>query len=505
MFGKGQRKSARAVRPVWAFIFCLSTSIAAPAPQPAPLVLDIIDMAAISRMSPQQLEKLAEGLAAEEIMRTKRSSAQALTSLVSKASSGLQGKVGLLGQASAGAATLIASASSKTAHNDDHGYSYEPHEEKYDYWGLKKSILYTLFQAVKAITGGVTILKGQLIKGGGALAGTLGKIISVKGDAVSNIGKKIVSSAALVEKKPSAHEYGPPPPAAHIEYGPPSGYSAPTAPAHYTHTGPSLPTGFAAHKYPAHLDGRGKLNGVHAGVLLLTPLGDATPSETQEAPNIGHTPLEPPPSILHTVYSAIKNAFSSAAPVYATNDHSLTNQPPPPPQPVPPFKPMTWGAVNSYGEPAMADAYSDYDPRNPHPPFDYAQSKKSVAPHVAHKVHHGLTPDKIQKINRNLNKLAMYMNENIQRSSEDLPTFTGLQNYKEMLQKGQIPLFPTPVVTDNDIGVLPADFLPSEPADTTSSSTSTTTTVKPKTTTVNGNNRRKDAKYILRGNKIVEV
>jgi hypothetical protein len=74
---------------------------------------------------------------------------------------------------------------------------------KYDYWGLKKSILYTLFQAVKAITGGVTILKGQLIKGGGALAATLGKVISVKGDAVSNLGKKIVNSAALSHKKPS--------------------------------------------------------------------------------------------------------------------------------------------------------------------------------------------------------------------------------------------------------------------------------------------------------------
>lgn len=45
-------------------------------------------------------------------------------------------------------------------------------------------------------------MKGQLIKGGGALASTLGKVIAVKGDAVSNLGKKIVSSAALSEKKP---------------------------------------------------------------------------------------------------------------------------------------------------------------------------------------------------------------------------------------------------------------------------------------------------------------
>ncbi|KAL4711727.1 hypothetical protein ACJJTC_003494 [Scirpophaga incertulas] len=239
---------------IWVSVMCLATSMAAPAPaiQPYPLKLDIIDLAAISRMTPQQLERLAEGIAAEEIMRTKRSSsAQILTSVVSKASSGLQSKVGLLGQASAGAATLIASASSK---NNEHGYSYEPHDDnKVDYWGLKKSILYTLFQAVKAITGGVTILKGQLIKGGGALAATLGKVISVKGDAVSNLGKKIVSSAALSQKKPtSSVVYGPPP--THVEYGPPSAYGVPTAPAHFAHSGPSAPTGYAAHKYPATID-----------------------------------------------------------------------------------------------------------------------------------------------------------------------------------------------------------------------------------------------------------
>ncbi|XP_063376908.1 uncharacterized protein LOC134664282 isoform X2 [Cydia fagiglandana] len=241
-------------------IVCLTTSLAAPSPQQ--LGLDIIDLAAISRMSPKQLEALAEGLAAEEIMRTKRSSAQAISSVVSKASSAssLGSKIGLLGQASSGALTFIASASSKSGQHDEHpGYSYEPQESKVDFWGLKKSILYTLLQAVKAITGGVTILKGQLIKGGGALASTLGKVISVKGEAVSNFGKKIVSSAALSHKKPSPPVYGPPP--AHVDY-PPSAYGAPTAPAHYSaptapaHYGaPSAPTGFASHKYPSHLDG----------------------------------------------------------------------------------------------------------------------------------------------------------------------------------------------------------------------------------------------------------
>ncbi|CAK1545980.1 unnamed protein product [Leptosia nina] len=470
---------------VWICIACMASSLAAPAPSQS-ITFDIIDMAAISRMTPQQLEALAEGLAAEEIMRTKRSSAQALSAVVSKASSGIQSKVGLLGQASAGAASFIASASSKNGHSEHTGYSYEPHEEKYDYWGLKKSIFYTLFQAVKAITGGVTILKGQLIKGGGALASSLGKVISVKGDAVSNFGKKIVTSAALSEKKPhSTAVYGPPP-TSHLEYAP-TVYGAPTAPAQYTH---SAPTGFAAHKYPSQLDGRGKLSGVHAGLVILTPLGDAAASESHHP---GYPPLEPP-SILNSVYSAIKGVFSSAAP---TSDTHLTHQEPPLSQPVPPFRPMTWGAVDSYGEPAMVETYPDYDPRTPNS-YDYASSKKSVVSPPIHSK--GLTPDKIQKINKNLDKLAAYMNEH-QRSAEVVPKFN--DQYGDMLRKGQIPFLPTPVVSDNEIGVLPAELLPDDDPITSSSTTSSTSA--PNVTSDNSSRRKKDTKYILRGNKIVEV
>ncbi|CAH2241830.1 jg16222 [Pararge aegeria aegeria] len=483
-------------------MLCMATSMAYPAQNP--VQLDIIDMAAISRMSPQQLELLAEGLAAEEIMRTKRSSAQALTSaVVSKASSGLQSKVGFLSQASAGAASFIASASSKTGHSADTGYSYEPHSEKVDYWGLKKSILYTLFQAVKAITGGVTILKGQLIKGGGALAATLGKVISSKGDTVSNIGKKIVSSAALSPKKPvSTAVYGPPP--THIEYGPPSAYGA-TAPAAYAHTGPSAPTGFAAHKYPSQLDGRGKLNGLHAGLVILTPVGDVAHSESQHATHQhqGYTALDPPPSILNTVFSAVKDVFTSAAPIHADNT-AVIDQMPPPPQSFPPFKPMSWGAVNSYGEPAMADSYTDYDPRHTYS-YDHASSKHSVVP-AAHK-HEGLTSAKIQKINANLAKVNAYLNEN-QRSSEDLPRFNN--QYAEMLKKGVVSLLPTPVVSDNEIGVLPAELLP-DPLTTTSTTTTIRTTTKTTTTpktekeTPENIRRKKEVKFILRGNRIVQV
>ncbi|KPJ08385.1 hypothetical protein RR48_12138 [Papilio machaon] len=491
-------------------------------------------MAAISRMTPQQLEVLAEGLAAEEIMRTKRSSAQALSEVASKAASGIQSKLGLLGQASAGAASFVASASSKSGHGEEHGYSYEPHDEKVDYWGLKKSILYTLFQAVKAITGGVTILKGQLIKGGGALAASLGRVISSKGDVVSNIGKKIVSSAALSHKKPVATVVYGPPSTSHVEYGPPpSAYAAPTAPAHYPHTSSALsaPTGFAAHKYPSHIDelivmssvvdenydipepplpspellyryydlidsiccfetGRGKLAGVHAGVVILAPLGDAAHGETHQHSTVGHTPLEPPPSILNTVYTAVKDVFSSASPSVQSSEPQHLAIPPPP---LPDFKPMSWGAVDSYGEPASTDAYLDYDPRNPQPTFAHATSKHSIVPTLHKK--EGLTPAKIQKINRNLSKLAAYMNNNVQRSLDVAPQFNKAI-FEEMLMKTGKAFLPTPT-SDNDVGVLPAELLPDLDL-TTSTTSTTTTTTTPRTTTDNDANRRKDVKFFLR-------
>lgn len=49
-------------------------------------------------------------------------------------------------------------------------------KEHFDAWELKKSILNTLFQAVKAITGGVTAIKGQLIKGSGYALSHGGKV-----------------------------------------------------------------------------------------------------------------------------------------------------------------------------------------------------------------------------------------------------------------------------------------------------------------------------------------
>lgn len=46
----------------------------------------------------------------------------------------------------------------------------------FDAHELKRSILNTIFQAVKAITGGITAINGQLIKGSGYAISAGGKV-----------------------------------------------------------------------------------------------------------------------------------------------------------------------------------------------------------------------------------------------------------------------------------------------------------------------------------------
>lgn len=248
--------------------------------------------------------------------------------------------------------------------------------------------------------------------------------------------------------------------------------------------------------------GRNKLSGVQAGFVILTPLSDTAPSEMLHTAHSGYTTVESTPSILKNVFSAIKNVFS-AAPTAHAEETLLTHHPPPPIQPIPPFQPMSWGAVDSYGLPAATDAYSSYDPHNPHPPFDYATSKTSVIPtkHISFAHSQGLNSKKLQKINHNLDKLNVYLHDT-QRSSEVVTNFNGLEAYRNLLQ-GNLQV-PTPVVTDNDIGVLPADLLP----DSATTMTATTTTTEKSTTesAATGEEKkrdRKDLKYYLRGNKII--
>ncbi|XP_017083019.2 uncharacterized protein LOC108115887 isoform X1 [Drosophila eugracilis] len=110
-------------------------------------------------------------------------------------------KSGLLsgiGQASAS----IASGSSGGSSGG--GDSYKSHEivvhgnsVDYDPWSFKKSVLNTIFQAVKAITGGVTALKGQLIKGSGYALSAGGNLVAAGGDKVTDVGKSIINSAHI--------------------------------------------------------------------------------------------------------------------------------------------------------------------------------------------------------------------------------------------------------------------------------------------------------------------
>lgn len=250
--------------------------------------------------------------------------------------------------------------------------------------------------------------------------------------------------------------------------------------------------------------GRNKLSGVQAGLVILTPLSDAAPSETLHTAHSGYTASGATPSILNNVFSAIKNVFS-ATPTAHAEENILTHHPPPPPPPqhFPTFQPMSsWGAVDSYGLPASTDTYSNYDPHNPHPPFDYASSKKYIPPtkHISIAHSHGLTSSKLQKINHNLDKLNIYLNNN-QRSSEVLPNFNGVEAYRDLLE-GKIQL-PTPVVTDNDIGVLPADLLPDTTTTTSMMITTEKATTESPTAGEEKKRDRKDLKYYLRGNKII--
>lgn len=85
----------------------------------------------------------------------------------------------------------------------------------YDFWNLKKSILNTLFQAVKAINGGIIAIKGQLIKGSGAIISAKGRLVSMKGEAITNLGKNIIGAAKLIphhslQSKPTVVEYSAP-------------------------------------------------------------------------------------------------------------------------------------------------------------------------------------------------------------------------------------------------------------------------------------------------------
>ncbi|KAG5885597.1 hypothetical protein JTB14_024778 [Gonioctena quinquepunctata] len=198
-----------------------------------------LDIISLEDITPEERRQIA--LFEQKLGRPKRSgSGDILGALKNAIGQGIKKKVGQIARASASASAHFSSSSSG---GGGHSYHYpESPPESYDhksldFWSLKKSILNTLLQAVKAIKGGVIAVKGQLIKGSGKLISGSGKLISYKGDAITNLGKNIATSAVLVPYH-GHHSSG------HKDYGySETHYSAPSAPEEIYHGYPSASGG----------------------------------------------------------------------------------------------------------------------------------------------------------------------------------------------------------------------------------------------------------------------
>lgn len=77
--------------------------------------------------------------------------------------------------------------------------------KSFDFWGFKKAIFNTLFQAAKALGGGILALKGQLVKVKGHLISTKGKIVTSGGEGIYNFGKSIAANAVMNVVKPASY------------------------------------------------------------------------------------------------------------------------------------------------------------------------------------------------------------------------------------------------------------------------------------------------------------
>ncbi|KAL6438572.1 hypothetical protein ACFW04_004558 [Cataglyphis niger] len=190
------------------------------------------------------------------------------------------GSAGLLTSIAGGLLSGVASASSSSAGKAlasssqsgyhapvygapvEHTYSYA--EKPFGPWDFKKAIFSTLFQALKAIGGGVLALKGQLVKGGGYLLAGKGKVVSKAGDVITSFGKSLAASA-LPESKPYLPDtYYDHPPVQNIEHDP--SYSGPP-PSSDDYSEPPNDYSPEAFKVPADDNGQG-------GLLIVTTKSD---------------------------------------------------------------------------------------------------------------------------------------------------------------------------------------------------------------------------------------
>ncbi|KAF5304381.1 hypothetical protein FQA39_LY09760 [Lamprigera yunnana] len=185
-----------------------------------------------------------------EAIRQKRSG-DVLGTVKSKISHGLKSKLSGFASASSHGSSFL-SGGSKGLHHYDTPYD----DKSFNFWDLQKSIFHTLFQAAKAIKGGLLAIKGQLIKGSGYVISAKGKLISAKGQAITNLGKNIASSAILVPR-PSIHHTAPsgPEEPVYAEHPISSGYDDSSGPGveYHSHHYDSAP-GAILDKYPPVLE-----------------------------------------------------------------------------------------------------------------------------------------------------------------------------------------------------------------------------------------------------------
>ncbi|XP_011161260.2 uncharacterized protein LOC105196826 [Solenopsis invicta] len=237
-------------------------------------------------------------------------SASLLTSIAGGVLSGVA-------SASSGSAAKASASSSEAVYKQPAAYgaptvehAYPSYEEKpFGPWDFKKAIFSTMFQALKAIGGGVLALKGQLVKGGGYLLAGKGKVVSKAGDVITSFGKQLAASAQAKPYPPEPYyDYPPYPPTQHI--GPDPGYPRPPPNSDIS----EVPGAFSAHEaYGVPSDDNGQ-----GGLLIVTPTKSDLDSNqhtnvvaVQESPD--HTKLEESfgGSFKNSANTAIKNILNS--------------------------------------------------------------------------------------------------------------------------------------------------------------------------------------------------
>nr|XP_033190694.1 uncharacterized protein LOC117157091 isoform X2 [Bombus vancouverensis nearcticus] len=147
-----------------------------------------------------------------------------ISGLVSASSSASKGSSSISAQSSQTSAHSSSSSSDdKPKPKPEYGQVYSYNDKAFDMWDFKKAIITTLMQAVKAVSGGVIALKGQLLKGGAYLVAAKSKIITKTGDAITTLGRNIVKSAVHPPQPHPAYLYDHPPEGGHEESydGPP--------------------------------------------------------------------------------------------------------------------------------------------------------------------------------------------------------------------------------------------------------------------------------------------